>query len=302
MRILVSGSHGLVGSALMPCLTAAGHRVTRLVRSKPRPGEAEIYWDPAGGKIDASSLEGFDAVVHLAGDSIASGRWTAEKKARIRESRVPATRLLAGSLAGLARPPRVLVSASAVGYYGNRGEEVLTERSAPGSDFLAAVCGEWEAATQPAARKDTRVVNLRIGVVLSATGGALAKMLPPFKMGVGGKIGDGKQYLSWIAIDDLAAVILRALETETLTGPVNGVSPNPVTNAQFTRALGRVLKRPTIFPMPVFAARLAFGEMADALLLASQRVEPAKLVAMGYEFRFPELEGAFRYLLGRAPR
>ncbi len=298
MNILVSGSHGLVGSALVPFLTEGGHRVTRLVRAIPRAEKGEINWDPEAGKIDAASLEGLDAVVHLSGESIASGRWTAEKKARIRDSRTKGTRLLSESLAGLAKPPKVFVCASAVGYYGNRGAELLRETSPPGSDFVAEVCRAWEASTEPAGGKGIRLVNLRIGIVLSAAGGALAKMLPPFRMGVGGKIGDGKQYMSWIAIDDLVGIISHALRSDALAGPVNAVTPNPVTNAEFTRTLGRVLRRPTIFPMPAFAARLAFGEMADALLLASARVEPAKLLASGYGFRFQELEPALRHLLG----
>jgi uncharacterized protein (TIGR01777 family) len=299
MNILVSGSTGLVGSALVPFLTAKGHRVTRLVRARPEPGKAEVYWDPAAGRIDAASIEGLDAVVHLSGESIASGRWTAEKKARIRDSRTKGTRLLSESLAGLAKPPKVFACASAVGYYGNRGEELLKESSPPGSDFVAKVCRAWEASTEPARGKGIRVVNLRIGIVLSAAGGALAKMLPPFRMGVGGKIGDGKQYMSWIAMDDLVEIISHALKSDALAGPVNAVTPNPVTNAEFTRTLGRVLRRPIIFPMPAFAVRLAFGEMADALLLASQRVEPAKLLKTGYAFRYPELELALRHLLGK---
>lgn len=297
MNVLVSGSSGLVGSALVPFLTADGHRVTRLVRARLEAGEVEVYWDPAAGRIDAAAIEGLDAVVHLSGENIASGRWTAEKKARIRDSRTKGTRLLAESLAGLAKPPKVFACASAVGYYGNRGEELLKETSPPGSDFVAEVCRAWESSTEPAGGKGIRVVNLRIGVVLSAAGGALAKMLPPFRIGVGGKIGDGKQYMSWIAIDDLVGIISHALKSDALAGPVNAVTPSPVTNAEFTRTLGRVLRRPTIFPMPAFAARLAFGEMADALLLASQRVEPAKLLKAGYAFRYPELEPALTHLL-----
>jgi uncharacterized protein (TIGR01777 family) len=300
MKILVTGSSGLIGSALVPVLTAEGHSVTRLVRSKPRPGEAGIYWDPSTETIDTSSLEGFDGVVHLAGENIAAGRWTAEQKARIRDSRVKGTRLLAESLARLARRPAVLLCASAMGYYGSRGEEVLKESSPAGSGFLAEVCREWEAAAEPAARRGIRVVSLRMGVVLSSKGGALATMLLPFRLGVGGRVGDGKQYMSWIAIDDVVGAFSFALRSETLRGPVNVVAPNPVTNAEFTKTLGRVLGRPTVFPMPAFAARLAFGEMADGLLLASARIEPAKLLVTGYAFRFAELEGALRHLLGRA--
>ena len=275
--------------------------MTRLVRSKPKPEEAEIQWDPVVGTMDTASLEGLDAGVHLAGESIAE-RWTAEKKTKIRDSRVKGTRLLCESLARLSQPPKAVVCASAIGYYGDRGEEVLREESAAGSGFLAEVCRGWEAAADPARQRGIRVVHLRIGVVLSPAGGALAQMLFPFRMGLGGKLGSGKQYLSWIAIDDLIRVISHALTTDTLQGPVNAVAPNPVTNLDFTRTLGRVLARPTLFPMPAFAARLAFGEMADELLLASARVEPIRLSATGYQFRHPVLEGALRHLLGKVKK
>lgn len=299
MKILVSGSTGLIGSALVPFLTAGGHSVTRLIRSQPRPGQATVHWDPAAGSIDSNALEGLDAVVHLAGENIAARRWTPAQKVRIRDSRVQGTRLLAQSLARLQQPPKVMVCASAIGFYGDRGEEILTEGSAPGSGFLTDTCLAWEAAAQPANEKDIRVVNLRLGVVLSPGGGALAKMLLPFRLGVGGKIGSGRQYMSWIEIDDVVGVIHYALTTDELRGPVNAVAPNPVTNLEFTKTLGRVLSRPTIFPMPVFAARLAFGEMADELLLASTRVKPARLQNSGYYFRHPQLEGALRHLLGK---
>jgi hypothetical protein len=236
--------------------------------------------------------------VHLAGENI-TGRWTAAKKARIRESRVQGTRLLAEAVARLERPPRVLVCASAIGYYGTRGEEILREESPPGKGFLAEVCQQWEAAAQPVAQKGVRVVHLRTGLVLSRQGGALAKMLPAFRLGLGGKIGRGDQYMSWISIDDLAGVIQHALLSETLRGPVNAVAPNPVTNLVFAQTLGRVLRRPTPFPLPAFAARLVFGEMANELLLASTRVDPAKLLASGYGFRHTELAGALRQLLGK---
>lgn len=299
MKILVSGSTGLVGSALVPFLVSGGHEVVRLVRGQPQLGATEVPWDPQAGTIEAAKLEGLDAVVHLAGENIA-GRWTAAKKARIRSSRVEGTRLLAETLARLKRPPKTLIGASAIGYYGHRGGEVLREDSPPGAGFLADVCREWEAAARPAAEKGLRVVPLRIGVVLSAAGGALARMLTPFKLGLGGRIGPGNQFMSWIAIDDLTGAIHHALTTESLRGPVNAVAPRPATNLEFTKTLGRVLGRPTIFPMPAFAARLAFGEMADELLLASARVEPAKLVSSGYRFRAPELEGALRHLLGKS--
>jgi uncharacterized protein (TIGR01777 family) len=299
MDVLVTGSTGLVGSALVPFLTAAGHHVWRLVRTTPRPGMAEIPWEPATGSIATPGLEGLDAVVHLAGENIASGRWTAEKKARIRASREQGTRVLCDALAQVARPPQVLVSASAVGYYGDRGTTVLREDSRPGHDFLAEVCRAWEEATAPAVQRGIRVVRLRLGLVLSAAGGALAKMLFPFKMMAGGVIGSGQQYMSWIALDDVLGAIHHALVTASLHGPVNAVAPQPVTNREFTKTLGRVLGRPTIAPLPAFAARLAFGEMADALLLTSIRVEPARLLESGYVFRYPELESALRHLLGK---
>jgi uncharacterized protein len=297
MKVLVSGSSGLVGSALLPALGGAGHQIVRLVRSRPRPGEASILWDPSAGRLDVAGLEGLDAVVHLAGESVASGRWTSGKKARIRDSRVGGTKLLSESIARTSRPPRVLVCASAIGYYGNRGDEVLLEDSPPGNDFLAEVCRAWEAAAEPATRKGLRVVPLRFGVILSGAGGALAKMLPPFRLGLGGVLGSGRQYMSWISIDDAVGAILHALATEPLRGPVNAVAPQAVTNLVFTKTLGRVLSRPTIVPMPAFAARAAFGEMADALLLSSARVEPARLKATAYRFRHPDLEGALRHLL-----
>jgi len=235
--------------------------------------------------------------VHLAGEPIAEGRWTQEKKRRILESRVKGTRLIAETLAKLNEKPRVLVSASAIGFYGDRGDEVLLEESASGEDFLSEVCREWEKATLAASQAGIRVVHLRIGIVLSAEGGALAKMLTPFKLGVGGRVGGGRQYMSWITLDDLVGVIRRALADESLRGPVNAVAPQAVTNEEFTKALGRVLGRPTFLPVPAFAARLAFGEMADALLLSSARVEPARLKEAGYEFSQTEVEGALRHVL-----
>jgi uncharacterized protein len=298
MNILVTGASGLIGSALVPFLANAGHEVIRLVRSQPRPSERAIQWDPAAGSIEASALEGVEAVVHLAGENIAE-RWTAEKKVKIRESRVNGTRVLCEALARMATPPKVLVSASAIGYYGDRDEEILTEDSAAGRGFLAEVCRAWEAATAPAQQKGVRVVPLRFGVVLSSIGGALAKMLPPFRLGMGGRLGSGRQYMSWIALDDAVGAIHHAIMTESLRGPANAVAPQTVTNQEFTKALGKVLGRPTIFPMPAFAARLIFGEMADELLLASAHVQPAKLLASGYAFRYSDLEAALRHLLER---
>ncbi len=298
MKVLVTGSTGLVGSALVRSLGVGGHEVTRLVRSEGAFEETTARWDPAGGEIEGRALEGLDGVVHLAGETI-DARWTDAKKVRIRESRVNGTSLLAETLAGLERPPKVLVSSSAVGYYGDRGEEPLTEESAPGSGFLAEVCQEWEAATAPASEKGIRVARLRGSPVLSAAGGPLARMLVPFRLGLGGVVGSGDQYFPWVAIDDVVGAIQHALTTESVEGPANVAAPQQVTNREFTKTLGRVLGRPTIFPLPAFAARLAFGEVADALLLASQRVEPSRLLASGYEFRFPELEGALRHLLGR---
>ena len=299
MRILVTGSSGLIGSALVPFLTASGHRVIRLVRSQsPTPTQGESWgWDPERGTILSTGRDEPDAVVHLAGANIAGGRWTPGRKALIRDSRVKDTRVLCDAIGRRSPPPKVLVCASAIGYYGDRGDEILREDSASGSGFLPDVCREWEAACQPAAAKSIRVVNLRIGIVLSQAGGALAKMLTPFKLGAGGVIGSGRQYMSWIALDDVASAIHHALTHDSLCGPVNAVAPNPVTNRDFTRTLGRVLSRPTLFPMPAFVARLALGEMADALLLASARVVPARLLESGFVFRYPDLVGALRHLL-----
>jgi len=298
MRILLTGSSGLIGHALLTFLTADGHHVVRLTRSKtPAPGR-HITWDPESGAIDKDDLEDFDAVVHLAGESVA-GRWTTEKKTRILNSRVKGTQLLCESLAHLRDRPLVLVSASAIGYYGNRGNQVLDEQSSSGSLFLSEVAKAWEAATQPAVRHGIRVVNLRIGFVLSKAGGGLAAMLRPFKLGIAGRVGSGRQYVSWIAIDDVVGAISHTILADSLRGPVNAVSPHPVTNREFTKTLGRVLWRPTIFPLPVFAAHLVLGKMADEVLLASTRVNPARLLASGYEFRFPELKGALRHVLGK---
>ena len=300
MKILISGSHGLVGKALIKSLTDDGHEVIRLVRGSA--SAQEIEWHPNQGRIDPEHLEGFDVVVHLAGENIASGRWTGEKKRAIRESRVKGTSLLSESLARLSRPPSLFLSASAIGYYGDRGDELLTEKSAPGDGFLPSVCVEWENATKPAVEKGIRTVHTRFGIILDRNEGALAKMLPPFKMGIGGKIGNGKQWMSWITLDDVVRG-LKFLITDTSTrGPVNFVAPTPVTNTEFTKVLGRVLSRPTLFPVPAFGVRLAFGEMADALLLSSQKVEPSVLEDRGFSFNWPTLEPALKHLLAADKR
>lgn len=296
MKILVSGSTGLIGSELVSFLNRQGNQVVRLVRRPPAGGE--IQWEATAGGMELGKLEGFDAVVHLAGDPIAQGRWTPAKKARIRDSRVQGTQLLAESLAQLTKPPKVLICASAIGYYGDRGDELLTEESSPGNSFLGKVGQEWEQASQPAAQKGIRVVNLRFGIVMSPKGGALKMMLPPFRMGAGSPLGSGRQTMSWVSLEDVVGAIHHALTHDSLRGPVNVVAPQPVTNLQFTKTLGKVLRRPTLFPVPAFAVRLLFGEMADEALLASARVAPMKLKATGFSFKHPELEGALRVMLG----
>jgi uncharacterized protein (TIGR01777 family) len=299
--VAITGSTGFVGAALAVALARAGGRVVRLLRTDTAtlaPGERAVRWDPAAGTIDAGGLEGVDAVVHLSGERI-SGRWTAARRARIRESRVGSTQMLARTLATLERPPRTLVAASAVGYYGDRGDEILREESAPGRGFLAEVCREWEAATEPAARAGVRVVHLRIGMVLSVKGGGLPALLRPFRLGLGGPIGPGTQWVSWITLDDLVGAVRHALATEGLAGPVNAVAPGAATNRVFARTLGRVLGRPALLPLPAPLARLLLGRMADELLLASARVVPARLEATGFAFADPALEGALRRLLGR---
>lgn len=297
MRILVTGSHGLVGSALVKALVEDGHEVVRLVRGERAFGSPDIEWHPEQGAADPGQFEGLEAVFHLAGESIASGRWTEAKKRAIRDSRVRDTRLLSETLGALSQRPSVFVCASAIGFYGSRGDELLTEESGPGDDFLASVCVEWEHATQPAVEQGIRTVNARFGIILDRNGGALAKMLTPFRMGIGGRVGDGKQWMSWIALQDVVAGLKFMLLDPRARGPVNFVAPEPVTNAEFTATLGRVLSRPAFFPIPAFGARLAFGEMGDALLLSSQRVEPAVLEDKGFPFYWPTLEPALRHLL-----
>ena len=294
MQVLVSGSTGLVGAALVPHLESAGHEVTRLVR----PGTAGadgIEWDPANGAIDRSQLEGFGAVVHLAGEPI-DQRWTERTKRRIRESRVQGTRLVASALAELDDPPEVFVSASAVGYYGDRGETWLTEGADPGDLFISEVCRRWEAAAQVAAENGVRVVTPRTGIVLSTEGGALPQMLPPFKLGLGGHLGPGDQYMSWVTRTDAVRIVEHLIETEELHGAVNVCTPEPVTNREFTDVLGDVLGRPTVMWVPAFGVKLLFGQMGEELLLASARVRPVELEESGYEWAYPELRFALQHV------
>ena len=294
-RIVIAGASGLVGSAQVPKLKAEGAEATRLVRSAPASGEIE--WHPDRGSIDAPALEGFDAVINLAGDGIANGRWTEEKKRRILDSRVDGTRLLSETMANLSRKPATFVNASAIGFYGSRGDELVDEESGPGEGFLSGVCRQWESATAAAEQAGIRVVKLRFGVILTKDGGIMGSMLRPFKLGLGGKVGSGQQVISWVAIDDVVAAINFILQNESLRGPINVVAPQPVTNEEFTKTLGRVLSRPTFMTMPAFAARLAFGEMADEMMLSSTRVAGKVLNDAGFKFQYPELEGAVRAML-----
>jgi uncharacterized protein (TIGR01777 family) len=303
-RVLVSGSSGPVGAALLPQLREGGYEVVRLVRgigsTRKRNGapqdESTIAWDPTQA-VDPGVVAGFDAVIHLAGEPIV-GRWTGAKKRRIHDSRSAGTRNLANALAKTAQKPRVFLSASAIGFYGNRGDEILREGSSSGHDFLAAVCRDWEANTHPAAQAGIRTANTRFGLILSRDGGALPKMLAPFRMGLGGNMGNGRQWWSWIHIADVVGGMLHVIDHDGVQGPINFVNPNPVTNAEFTKILAAVLRRPALLPVPGFAARLAFGQMADELLLASQRVEPAKLLGSGYNFTYTDLRKALEDLLG----
>ena len=295
MKIAVSGSRGFIGSALVAFLMTQKHDIVRLVRSRSGANSQDVSWDPKTGAVDKPALEGFDAVIHLAGEPIAKGRWTAAKKAKIRDSRIQGTKLLAQTISQLNNPPRVVISASAIGIYGNRGDEILTEESAAGTGFLAEVGRQWEAAADPMKQRGIRVVCARTGIVMDSSGGALALMTPIFRMGTGGNLGNGKQFMSWISLEDEVGAFHHALTTNSLEGPVNFTAPHPVTNGEFTKTMGRVLHRPTIFPLPAFAARILFGEMADEALLASSRVEPRKLLESGYKFRHPDLEGALRF-------
>lgn len=302
MEIVVSGSSGLIGSALVADLRGDGHRVRRLVRGRAPVGGDEVAWDPRSGAIDTEALRGTEGVVHLAGENIAAHRWSEAQKTRILESRIAGTSLLAAALAGLPEPPRVLISASAVGYYGDRGDSVLTEASPSGTDFQAEVCRQWEAATAPADGAGIRTVHIRTGIVLARHGGALARMLLPFRCGLGGRIGNGRQYMSWITLDDEVAAI-RYLLGHEVVGPVNLTAPNPVTSVEFTTALGRALHRPTRMPTPLLPLKARYGtELVQTLLLGGQRVIPQALLDAGFEFTTPELPGALARVLGSDAR
>jgi uncharacterized protein len=298
VRILVSGSTGFLGTSLVETFEGQGHTVARLVRPGTAPKnssgarEQTIAWDPVADQFDAAAAEGADALVHLAGASIAEGRWNDARKKLLRTSRIDATRQLIGALAKLQRPPRTIVAASAVGYFGNRGEETLTEASAPGNDFLAGLCREWEAETARGAGFGARVVSLRFGIILARHGGALPRMAMPFQMGAGGRLGDGRQWMSWLTLQETIGIVQFALANPGLSGPLDAVTPNPARNSEFTSVLAKTLHRPAIFPAPAFALRLALGEMADALLLASQKVMPSKLTNAGYQFLQPNLASA----------
>jgi len=298
MKVVVAGASGLIGGALVPALRAAGHEVVRLVRHAPLD-PSEIFWDPGARSLDATRLEGVDAIVNLSGENIAARRWSAAQRERILRSRVDATFTLVTAIAKLARKPAVLISASATGFYGDRGDEELTEASGMGHGFFPEVCLAWETHAEGAARAGVRTVLLRFGVVLAREGGALAKILPVFRLGLGGRVGDGRQWLSWVGLDDAVGAVCFALAEHRCAGAFNVVAPAPVTNAEFAATLGRVLRRPAVVAVPVWALRLVYGRLADETLLASTRVLPAKLGAAGYEFRRPSLETALRQVLGK---
>lgn len=300
MQVAITGSSGLIGTELRRALSMSGHDVLRIVRGGPAASDT-ARWDPASGAIEGAALEGIDAVVHLAGESIGGGRWTESQKAKILDSRVQGTGLLASTLAGLQDPPKVLVSGSAVGVYGDRGGETLTEESSTGDGFLAEVVRQWEEAAGPAERAGIRVPRIRTGIVLSRHGGALQKMLLPFKLGLGGRLGSGKQYWSWISIHDEVAAIMHVIESEDLTGPVNLTAPAPATQIEFARTLARVLGRPAILPTPSFGLRALYGsEMVEETLTGGQRVLPQKLEASGYHFLHRDLEQALRAVVSKA--
>jgi uncharacterized protein (TIGR01777 family) len=289
----------MVGRAVATALRGEGHTVHRLARPGKQPESGDVHWDPVAGTLDRAAGEGADALVNLAGASIAEGRWSDDRKNVLRSSRVDATRHLVNELAKLASPPCVMVSASASGYYGNRGDEVLTEESAPGSDFLAELTRAWEAEAGRAEEIGIRTAILRFGVILSPGGGALARMLPAFRLGLGGRLGSGKQWMSWLSLPEAVSLIRNAIENSSLRGAMNASAPNPLTNAEFTTILGRVLRRPAVFPVPEFGLRLLFGEMADTVLLSSQRMLPKRLQGISYTFQHPELEQALRAVLSR---
>ncbi|HET9251490.1 MAG TPA: TIGR01777 family oxidoreductase [Candidatus Eisenbacteria bacterium] len=299
MKVIVGGASGLIGTSLSRLLRDEGHQVLRLVRGRPARDASEVAWDPDAGRIDAAALEDVDAAVNLAGATIARWPFNEAHKRRVLQSRTRSAALLARAIAETSRGPRVLLAASATGYYGSRGDELLDERSAHGSGFLAGVCRAWESATDPASQAGVRVVTARFGIVLSAAGGAFAAMKKPFQLGLGGRIGSGNQWMSWVSSGDAVRAVLHAIEHEELRGPVNVTSPEPVTNADLTKALGRVLRRPTPVPLPAAVARLLLGELAEETLLASQRVMPARLVESGFEFREPRLEPALRAAFAR---
>jgi uncharacterized protein (TIGR01777 family) len=298
MKVLISGTSGLVGTAVADALRKDGHTVGQMVRTGGTARAGDARWDPASGTADLAAMEGADTVICLSGASVGEGRWTAERKKVLRSSRVDLTRVLVESLGRLKQKPRAFIAASAIGYYGNRGDEILTESSMAGNDFIALLARDWETESMRAESAGIRTVILRFAVILSPKGGALARMLLPFKLGAGGRLGSGKQWMSWAALEDVVEIVRAAIADERLRGPVNVAAPGPVQNVEFTRVLARVLHRPAIFPAPAFALRIALGEMADGLLLASQRVMPEKLRAAGYQFRYENLESALRAILG----
>jgi uncharacterized protein (TIGR01777 family) len=298
MRILMSGSHGLIGKALIPQLVMDGHQIIRLVREAVPDDDNIILWDPLKGKIDRKALKGIDIVIHLAGENVASSRWNDEKKRAIYDSRVKGTKVLVSAISKMKVAPRLFLCASSIGYYGDRGDETLDEHKTQGKGFLSQVCHDWEVATKPLKKTKTRLINMRIGVVLTKEGGALKRMLRPFRFGLGGRLGSGKQYFSWITMKDLLSSIHHIMLHDDIEGPINLVAPSPVTNKTFTKTLGTALGMPTVFPLPAFVAKLAFGEMASELLLSGNRVLPQKLLKHEFKFQNPELEGALKSILG----
>jgi uncharacterized protein len=299
LKIVITGASGMIGSALGTYLACGGHQVRTMVRRPPQLESSEIFWDPYHGEVDKTALESTDVLIHLAGENIGAGKWTGKRKDEILKSRVEGTRFLAETLASLKHPPRVMLSSSAIGFYGNRGDEELTETSVAGTGFLPEVCRAWEEATEPARKAGIRVVNVRTGIVLTSLGGALAKMLTPFQMGAGGIIGTGKQWMSWVSLEDLIGIYHYLIYADSLSGPVNATVPEAVTNSVFTKVLGTVLKTPTLFPLPGFMVKAIFGEMGEALLLEGQQVKPAKLMGAGFQFLYPGLESALRWELGK---